>query len=128
MTFKGAATWLIEDDQLARESTARLLRAWDCSVFEFQSAEAALRAIDDAVNPPAASILIVDQRLPGLTGLQTVERIRARLHQPVPAVLISGDLAPELAASAQAHSIPVLTKPVQPARLRTLIHRLLAGF
>ncbi|HQV09567.1 MAG TPA: hypothetical protein PLL04_10480, partial [Thauera sp.] len=43
----------------------------------------------------------------------------------LPAVLISGDTAPESLARIQATGVPMLHKPVRPARLRALMHRLL---
>ena len=40
-------------------------------------------------------------------------------------MLISGDTAPESLARIQATGVPMLHKPVRPARLRALMHRLL---
>jgi hypothetical protein len=45
----------------------------------------------------------------------------------MPAVLISGDTAPELAETARARGIEMLQKPVAPARLRQVMLRMVSS-
>jgi CheY-like chemotaxis protein len=75
----------------------------------------------------APDILITDLRLGGTTdGLALIAAVRSQPGRAeLPAVLISGDTAPESLARIQATGVPMLHKPVRPARLRALMHRLL---
>jgi CheY-like chemotaxis protein len=53
-------------------------------------------------------------------GIDAVELIRS-LHGPIPAFLVTADRSPILAATCAAAGIPILSKPVEPARLRALL-------
>lgn len=116
---------LVLDDELAILSSMReLLEHWGCSVVTVADIEAALAAARDQ----APDLLIVDHRLaePG-TGLTAVARLRAAVGVALPALVITGDTAPERLREAQQSGYPLLHKPVQPARLRAALQALLAG-
>ena len=53
--------------------------------------------------------------------METVAALRARLGSEVRAIHISGDTAPESVERMQASGLPILYKPVRPAKLRALI-------
>lgn len=110
---------IIEDDQAARESLQGLLTSWGLDV---RSAGSYLQASDcldqDAVIP---ALIICDYRLPQTSGVETVAALRARVGVEVRAILISGDTAPESVELMQASGLPILYKPVRPAKLRALI-------
>jgi CheY-like chemotaxis protein len=70
--------------------------------------------------------MLVDYRLgPGIDGLQTIARLRRTFGASVPAALVSGESAQDDLARIQASGIPLLHKPVRPARLRSLLVHLL---
>src|SRR5437773_2629688 len=74
---------VIDDDDSVRKALGRLLRSAGLSVRTFASAEGYLEA------DPAAACVILDQCLPGLSGLELYRRLRAEGRQ-VPAVFITG--------------------------------------
>ena len=78
---------LVEDDDDVRVALGRLLRSMGHTVHLFPSAEAY-----DA-DPVPSDCLILDVRLPGVSGLEFRERIRARGSQ-VPVVFITGESEP----------------------------------
>ena len=75
---------VVEDDDDVRTALARLLRSFGHDVHLFSSAETF------EADTIAIDCLIVDLRLPGLSGLELLERIRAA-GRSLPAVLITGD-------------------------------------
>ena len=117
---------LADDDALALSAMTSLLESWGCEVTAAQSAGGLMDALASGNAP---DILITDLRLGGATdGLALITKVRA---QPglagLPAVLISGDTAPESLARIQAAGVQMLHKPVRSARLRALMHRLLTA-
>lgn len=75
---------LVEDDDDVRVALGRLLRSMGHTVHLFASAEAF-----DA-SPVPGDCLILDVRLPGLSGLELRDRLRHRGFQ-VPVVFITGE-------------------------------------
>jgi CheY-like chemotaxis protein len=70
-------------------------------------------------------LILSDYRLrAGETGLESLQRLRAALPRPTPACLMSGDTDPELIQACRDAGIPLLHKPVRPAKLRTLMRRM----
>jgi len=72
-------------------------------------------------------LIICDYRLRGEeTGIAVVELLRNEFNSEVPALLVTGDTA-GADRSAECGDLPLLRKPLNPARLRTLIHQSFAG-
>jgi signal transduction histidine kinase/CheY-like chemotaxis protein len=121
--LQGACVLVIEDDALVRSALVGLLTAWGIKVFEASALSGALAIVANGVQP---DLLISDYRLQaGDNGIEAVTQLRAALHQSLPAFLMSGDTDPELIAQAQAQGLTLLHKPVRPAKLRSLLRRLL---
>jgi CheY-like chemotaxis protein len=70
-------------------------------------------------------LIISDYHLAnGRTGIEAIERINAACGASIPAILISGDTAPERLHDAKDKGYVLLHKPVDPMRLRTVMHQL----
>ena len=119
--FKGERVLVIDDDQAALESMQGLLSSWGLDPQSAVNSEQAIARIKQEV----PKLIICDYRLPQTTGVEVVKAIRAQLGEAVLAILVSGDTAPEVAALVQASGLPLLYKPVRPAKLRALISHLL---
>jgi signal transduction histidine kinase len=121
-SLAGKTVAVVEDDAIVREGMRELLGEWRCLVVDGASAAdvaAALSRVPD--------LIVADYRLrEGRNGVQAVAELRAAFGAGVPAVLISGDTAPDIFAAAQGAGLVLLQKPVQPARLRATLTRLLA--
>lgn len=74
---------------------------------------------------PAHGCLVIDYRLPGLDGLDLLERLRAR-GVTLPAVLIT-TATPKILKRAAAAGVPVVEKPLLNGMLFSLVHELLAA-
>lgn len=121
--LNGLRVALVDDDPLARAGMESLLRSWGCMMMSAESPEVLLHLIAHSLHRP--DLLISDFRLRGThNGVDTIEAVRAKLGPDLPAFLISGDTGAETLRLAQQADLALLHKPVRPARLRALIHRL----
>jgi CheY-like chemotaxis protein len=101
-----------------------ILQGWGCQVSTAVSGDAALARLEEDGAPP--DLIISDSRLAdGETGLDAIARLRAAAGVPIPALVITGDTAPERLREASAAGLPLLHKPVSPMALRTALNRLL---
>lgn len=74
-----------------------------------------------------ADLMVVDYRLPGeCTGADVIARVTAARDSAIPAMIITSDTAPNRLREAQALGLPLLHKPVKPARLRAALGALAA--
>ncbi|ANY84213.1 hypothetical protein BB934_38930 (plasmid) [Microvirga ossetica] len=105
---------LVEDDPLVLTSTAAMLEDLDHTVVEASSGEAALRILRET---PSIDLVVTDHAMPGITGLELVEQIRAT-WPAMPILLASGHAElPERTGLA----IPRLTKPFRRDELENAI-------
>jgi CheY-like chemotaxis protein/two-component sensor histidine kinase len=115
----GLRVLVVDDDALAREAMDSILRGWGCEVSTAAGAEEAILASSEA--PP--DVIACDFRLGKQNGLELIERLRTRMGRRVAAFLVSGDTDPTLLRAAAAAGLPLLHKPVRPARLRAVLQR-----
>jgi len=122
----GARVLVVDDDALVCEAIAGLLDQWGCQVMTAGHGDQALETAAGPAGPPDA--VLCDYRLPaGETGDTVIRHLRERYGPDLPAALITGDTSPERLREARSGGIPLLHKPVQPARLRALLEHLLAA-
>ena len=116
---------LVDDDLMVRESTAALLRQWRAEPRTAASCDEALAALDGGFVPEA---MIVDLRLgEPVDGIAVIDTLRRRLERQTPALLVSGDTGALELMRVRATGIPFLTKPVAPAKLRSVLRALAAA-
>jgi signal transduction histidine kinase/CheY-like chemotaxis protein len=109
----GLRVLLVEDDEAVLAATASLLRKWGCEV------QAEL-AIPEEVRD--CDLLITDFDLGGgVTGTDCIRSIRRRIGKQVPAVVMSGHDESRVREDLGSADIPILSKPVRPAELRSII-------
>ena len=121
-SFNGLRVLLIEDDALGRVGLASLLSSWGCSVTKVEGAKAACELYRDDQAP---DFIISDFRLGGrINGIEAVDLLSAIAGRPIVACLISGDTDANVKEQAQAAGLPLLQKPVRPAKLRSLMRHL----
>jgi signal transduction histidine kinase/CheY-like chemotaxis protein len=109
---------VIDDDTAVREGLASLLQRWGHAVLTGAD-DAELLAAWQAAGRPAVQALITDLRLAGhRTGLQAVGTLRQAWGTALPALVITGDIAPDRLQALRASGLPWLPKPVMPMRLR----------
>ncbi len=115
---------IIDDDPLVLASTAGLVTAWGCRTFGGPSVADAIAECNRAGVPP--DLAICDYRLRGQeNGITSALTLRHRFGD-IPVLLVSGDLGDDLQRAAAHHRLVLLSKPLKPARLRSLLQSLLA--
>ena len=117
--FTGRRIMLIDDDPDIRLATRTLLNQWGVDVRSAAGVSEAEALIDSGFHPELA---IVDLRLDGMDdGVDLVERLRMRFGARLPALLISGDTGARELGRVRASGVPLLTKPVSAAQLRSAL-------
>ena len=105
-----APRWLVivvDDDPAVRNSLKFSLEIEGFTVRDFASAAELLNARD----LPGCSCLVIDERLPGMSGLELIARLRER-HNSVPAILITSNPNAALTARAARANTPIIEKPL----------------
>ncbi|MBD9396395.1 hybrid sensor histidine kinase/response regulator [Pseudomonas sp. PDM11] len=109
----GLRVCLIEDDHNVLLATATLLKKWGCVVDTYTSLPDVAADID---------LVITDFDL-GLeaSGADCIAHVRALAARQVPAIIMTGHDVRRVQEAVGDDQIPILSKPVQPAELRSLL-------
>ena len=111
---------VVDDDESVRRALARLLRSLGHDVRVFASAEefeAATVAVD---------CLILDVRMPGLSGPELRDRLRGR-SSPTPVVFVTGDSDPKGRDIHPPLDAPLVTKPFDEVTLTAAIDQAISS-
>ncbi|WP_397441695.1 hybrid sensor histidine kinase/response regulator [Polaromonas sp. UC242_47] len=109
-----ARVLVIDDDETVRTAMRHLLRDWGCECDLAESIEEALVL----AKKQAPDLVISDYRLrEKRTGIEAIAALRELLGHALPALLITGDTAPDRLREAMASGIPLLHKPISPSQL-----------
>lgn len=110
---QGLRVLLVEDDEAVLLATASLLRKWGCTVQAETAIPSVLHHCD---------LLITDFDLGGrMTGTECIARVRQLAGWKVPAVVMTGHAPSRVIEDIADSDIPILSKPVRPAELRSAI-------
>jgi CheY-like chemotaxis protein/anti-sigma regulatory factor (Ser/Thr protein kinase) len=112
---------VVDDEAAICAAMSELLSGWGYRVTTAQSGEEALALIGERPD-----MLVCDYRLrEGETGIAVIGRVRERYGADIPAMLITGDTAPDRLAEAQASGLVLLHKPVSNGKLRAAMVNLM---
>ena len=113
--------YIVEDDEAVRDSLKWLLEASSYRVELFESGEMFLAKFD----PNAIAVLVLDVRMPGMSGREVQEHLIARKCD-IPIIFISGHGDVSMAVSTlKKGAVDFIEKPFDQAALRSLIERML---
>jgi CheY-like chemotaxis protein len=123
---QGRRVLCIDDEPSILEGLTSLLGRWGCIVHGARDEADALAALEQGFVPDA---VLCDYQLAnhrtGAQALSAVRNVLARAgHEGVVTLLITGDMASAELAALALQGIPVLHKPVTPARLRRTLEML----
>lgn len=80
-----ATVFIVDDDDAVRESLAFLMKSVGLKAESFDSAQAFL----DAYNPARAGCLVLDIRMPGMSGLELQDKL-GQMGSILPIIFITG--------------------------------------
>jgi FixJ family two-component response regulator len=105
--------YIIDDDDAVRDSLALLLRLHGFDTLEFDGAEAFL----SAVAAEWSGIILVDLRMPGMSGLELQAELQARkIELPVIVITAHGETS-AARTSFKAGAVDFLEKPIDREQL-----------
>ncbi len=108
---------VIDDEAAVREAMTALLEGWGYRVLATAAADETLAALTE---PPVA--IVADYRLrENQTGDDAIRRIHAAWGETIPAMIVTGDTAPERLRFATQSGFALRHKPVSPSRLRAFL-------
>jgi two-component system response regulator MtrA len=114
---------LVEDDAVVRDAMASAMRAEGYEVDVVPTGESALEQFD----PERTDLVLLDVRLPGISGHDVCRSMRDRSDVPVIMVTAQDD-SHDVVAGLEAGADDYVTKPVDPktlaARIRALLRRM----
>ncbi len=116
-----ATVFVIDDDQDVREALQLLMESVGRPVRLYASASEFL----DGFDPNRAGCILLDVRMPGMSGLDLQARLAAeRLHPPIIVITGHGDV-PMAVRAMQAGALEFLEKPFNDQVLLDSVHRAL---
>jgi two-component system, sensor histidine kinase len=111
---------LIDDEAIILLGLRAMLEDWKYEVVAAMSGEDAVRMLKDAERIP--DMIIADYRLrAGKTGLQAIRDIHNACSSDIPAIVLTGDTAPERIAEVGESGFRLIHKPVTPTMLRNVL-------
>ena len=122
--IEDALVVLVDDEEAILHAMAELFDNWKLDLIAARSVDEALRLLEGIKRVP--DVIVSDYRLPGDTdGLRVISRLREHFQTDIPAVLVTGDTAPETIQTISQAGFPILHKPLRPAKLRALLTHLI---
>jgi CheY-like chemotaxis protein len=128
--LRTARVLVAEDDVTLRAMIAARLRADGCYIIEAVDGDDALETITSidcgSSDVRALDLVVMDVRMPGLSGLDVVRLLRS-WHWQTPVLLVTAYPEPQLFAQASELEANVLAKPFVMSRLSRVASDTLAG-
>jgi len=114
---------IIDDETAIRQAMFSLLSSWGHDVICAGSYDELSPSLTEIRQRP--TLIICDYRLRnGESGLDVITQLREEFNEDIPALLITGDTAPERLREAEVSGYPILYKPIASSRLRAIIRNL----
>ena len=119
----GSMVVVVDDELSIREGMTTLLGGWGHEVIAAASGDEAMRLL--ASHPRRPDLIICDYRLrSGENGIGVIEALQGEYNHAIPALLVTGDTAPDRLAEAHASGLLLLHKPVSNSKLRAAVTNL----
>ncbi len=119
----GCRVLCIDNEPAILDGMRQMLENWQCNVMTAPDTADALKLIENGASVP--NLILADYHLETETGVKSIERLREKIGQPVPAILITADRSPDVEDEAQRQHLYLLRKPIKPASLRALMSRMM---
>lgn len=114
--------FVIDDDQAVRDSLELLLKSMGTKARAFESAQAFL----DAYVPSLRGCIVLDIRMPGMSGMEMQQRLKA-LRCTLPVIFVTGHGDVPMAVEAMHHgAFDFIQKPFRDQELLDRINQALA--
>ena len=128
MSSRPLHVWVVDDDQSVRWVLEKALKQADMETRSFERAEHLLEALDLADGERAPDVLITDVRMPGMSGLALLDRLRTSQPElPIIVMTAHSDLENAVAAY-KGGAFEYLPKPFDIDEAVELVHKAARSF
>ena len=110
---------VVDQDSDVRLAMSELLQGWGYRVLAVTCGEEAIETLEKQAGP---DLIVCDGQM---GGCEAIRALRDEFGRGVPAILVTGDVTAEILREAAASGLPVLRKPLAPARLRAALGSLM---
>jgi CheY-like chemotaxis protein len=111
---------IIDDDALVLKAMHGFMTPWGCKIITATSIKAALNSLANLAVIP--DLIISDYSLGNHeTGIDAIKKIRRYCEKNIPAFLMSGNSDTEKISEAHNAGFTLLSKPIQPMIIRSLV-------
>ena len=122
----GGLILVVDDETAIQEAMRSLLSGWGHEVIVAGSCAQMLERIVSVARQP--DLIISDYRLRGEeSGIDVIQRLQSEFNEDIPALLITGDTAPDRLKEADESGYVLLHKPVAGGKLRAAIGNLIGA-
>ena len=119
-----ALVLLVDDESAILRGMAELFDNWNIDLVTAHSAAEAEEWLASIGRMP--DVIVSDYRLPDDTdGIEVITRLRRQFGRDIPAIVVTGDTAPDTILRISQAGFPLLHKPLRPAKLRALLTHLI---
>ncbi len=116
----GMRILVVDDDSMVLSGLQLALESWGCAFVPAANMREVFAAVDGLEGPPDA--ILTDLRLPGkVSGFDVIDRVRKLFRADIPAVVLTGETAPESLLEGQRRGCAFLHKPLHPDELRRVL-------
>lgn len=121
-SLNGLSVLCIDNDVHIADGMRQLLEGWGCRVHTLSGSHDI--GTPDGPVDDVPDVILADYHLDfGENGLDLVQSLRDRYGAQIPAVLITADRTIEVRKTADELDIPVISKPIKPAALRSVLRQ-----
>ena len=123
MPEQGKTVLVVDDEEALRTLAAKLIEKRGHTVLTASNGTEALALLDGDIK---VDLLVLDVVMPGLSGLQTLEKLRNQGHTELPVILLTAQTADEdILGGYKQGADCYLTKPLQPKALLNIVDYLI---
>jgi two-component system, sensor histidine kinase len=123
---EGSLIAVVDDEPEILDGMHTLLSEWGCETVCTDTLEQATQGLIRHARRPDA--FLVDYRLrEGVSGISVIRDLQARFGSDIPAVIITGETAPESLREVSGSGYQQIHKPLAPARLYELLSDLITS-
>lgn len=121
--LSGMTLLVVDDEPMVLTGLRLALEAWGCAIVPASDMREVFAAVDSLDQPPDA--ILTDLRLPGnVSGFDVIDRVRRLFRTEIPAVVLTGETAPDSLLEGQRRGCAFLHKPLHPGELRRVLEEL----
>ncbi|HVE05867.1 MAG TPA: hybrid sensor histidine kinase/response regulator [Paraburkholderia sp.] len=123
---EGSLIAVVDDEPEILDGMHTLLSQWGCETVCTETLEEATQGLIRHARRPDA--FLVDYRLrEGVSGISVIQDLQARFGTDIPAVIITGETAPDSLREVSGSGYQQIHKPLAPARLYQLLSELITS-